>query len=120
MSPSGKPALGTMSGSLLSNYDIQRCLLLRVFLFNVQGTRSQRECSQFLSTYAACRIETMTLTKESHFIARLQTEGVKLPKTVDHLSVSNRSAAFCLQRLGTISNIIGRGIGENSESQQKL
>ena len=43
------------------------------------------------------------IRNESHFIGRLV--GVKLPKTVDHWSGSNRSAAFCLQRLGAISII---------------
>ena len=39
--------------------------------------------------------------KESHFVGRLV--GVKLPKTADHWSVRNRSAVFCLQKLGTYS-----------------
>ena len=32
----------TMWFLIFNIYDIQRCLILRVFLFNVQGTRSQR------------------------------------------------------------------------------
>ena len=45
-----------------------------------------------------CWLKTLAVTEESHFICCLRTEGVKLPKTVDHWSVSNKSAALSVCR----------------------
>ena len=49
----------------------------------------QRAVNEADSSYEACRLETVALTKESHFIGRLRTEGGKLPKTTDHWSLSS-------------------------------
>ena len=49
---------------------------------------------------------TVVLTNELHFISHLWTQGMRIPKTADHWSVCDRSAAFCLQRLAAISDIL--------------
>ena len=46
-------------------------------------------------------LKTVAWTEESHLIGHFV--DVKLPKTADHWLARNRSAEFCLQRLGPIS-----------------
>ena len=60
----------------------------------------------FLPTCAERRSRNMAIITESHFIRCLRVEGVKLPKTVDHWSLRNRSAALCLWRLVANNNVL--------------